>query len=161
MVTNNNMTQGIAALMKQGCKYAVNQYRIRNHQKQQIMLNQVAANNSSAIRYDLFEGFRHSNYPNLHPIVSFNNIRNHGWSIQNNSVIYRYTLAKTSAEPLPSAILQSMMSNMNTDLAGALTTLIHLYDPQYVSMFYPYLFNGVYVVSTRDLGTDVEIGVMI
>ncbi|MCR5798736.1 MAG: hypothetical protein K6G69_01555 [Lachnospiraceae bacterium] len=161
MVTNNNMTHGITELMKQGYKYAVNQYRIRNAQKQQIMMNQIAANNSNAIRYDLFQGFRHSNYPNLHPIVSFNNIRNHGWSIQNNSVIYRYTLAKTSAEPLPSAILQSMMSNMNTDLAGALTTLIDLYDPQYVSMFYPYLYNGVLIVSIRDLGIDVELSVMI
>ncbi len=154
------MKNEIITALKKLYNYFVKQYKIDVQKRQYAVISQAAAFNSGAIRYDLFEGFRHSNYPNIHPVVTFNNIRSCGWCIQNNTVIYRYTLSKTNAEPLASPILKSIMSNMNTDLAGALTTLVHMYGYDYVSSYYPYLYNGLYIVSIRDLGIDIELTVV-
>lgn len=156
----NKYLHSVITKISQAYQYVKQEISESAQMKQQAVLNQVAANNILAIRYDLYEGLRNSYYPNLKPIETFNSIRCNGWGLKQNTVVYMYTLAKINTEVLPSPVLQLIMSNMNKDIAAALVTLNSLYGYEYVRAFYPYLFQGLYIVSIRDLGIDVEISVV-
>ena len=148
-------------LIKGLLEYAINKYKNMMLRRQHAVLNQQASYNSACIPHDLYEAFRSSHYPNLNQIISYSNIRINGWLVQQNTIIYLFTLSKQCITPLPHAVLQATMSNMNKDIASALTTLNSIYGYDYTMLNYPYLANGLYVYSIRDMGVDIEIGVII
>ena len=46
---------------------------------------------------------------------------------------------------------------MNKDIATTQHSLIYTYGYDYVSNFFPYLYNGVYIMALKDVGAEVEL----
>jgi len=128
--------------------------------------NQIAIQMNSIVlqvRDELYDCFHSANYHNLNQVVVPANIRTVGWLCLGNSTLIQYSISKnnTSINALPHAVLQSIQSDMNKDIASTANTLLNMYGYAYMAMYYPYIYKGIYVTKIRDTGLDVEIEICI
>lgn len=114
-----------------------------------------------AMTIELYECFHLQNYAGLAPITNPRSIRIFTYKKNNGIFIFKFRLAKSIRDTIAAVQLQNMMQNMNADIASMQAYLAYLYDYQYLSINYPYLFYGIWITAIQELGdSDIIISVM-
>lgn len=135
-----------------------------NDEKEARLKSQLAVqmqNIAMQVRDELFECIHNFNNNKISRIVAPSSIRVDGWFNTGQSILLYYSISKSESEKLAHIILANMMANFNKDIASTANALINAWGLDYVRLYYPHIYNGIYVTSVRDMGLDIEIEVTI
>lgn len=132
-------------------------YKMEQQQQQQIRLKQQQQQQIKEIMYgmtkDLYYAFHNNRYANLSRVLHPTNIRLYNYKITDKGTLYLFQISKESPDvTIASILLDEIKDNMNRDIVATQQDLIFHYGWEYVQMFYPFLWNGIYVMSVQDLG---------
>lgn len=144
--------------------------RAEEQQKQQIHQQQMAQQQQQhnmmmtsmcEIARELFEAWGGVTYQFLHTISVIQDIRPAYYRLNNNGVYeYTYKLLKNTNK-LTVYQCAALMRYLNTDIQATRQRLINAYGLPNVQIIYPYLANGITVIRVQDIGTDVEVTVIV
>lgn len=129
--------------------------------KKQKLLQMRIWDMMGQMQIDLYQAFQNHTYANLAPIQTPLTIRIFTFKKENDTFLYKFTLAKSSDIKLPFVSLQGIHLNMNTDIASVQRQLLYAYGYEYLVYHYPYLAQGIYVTNVEELGlSDIIITVV-
>ena len=146
-------------------KQKVNDVMIEKKNKeiaqQKIFLMGQINNAHEIIRQNLFDVMHQNHYSNLEPIVVPSNIRALKWDVDFTIIptqaLFYYTISKKNTDVLAQAVLNSLASDINHDIASFTNVMITMQGIQNTSIMFPLLYAGIYVIGIRDIGTSIEL----
>lgn len=127
--------------------------------QQKMLMIQQAQYIQQNMQRDIFEVMHQNHYANVQAINVPSNIRPLRFKYNvKKGIIYYYTVTKINGDAIAPAVLNVLLSNINTDIASVSSTLYATWGAYGFQCNYPYLSAGLYAVDIRDMGTDIEIG---
>jgi len=135
--------------------------RIQNKKvaQQKMLMIQQAQYILQNMQGDIFEVMHQNHYANVQAINVPSNIRPLRFKYNvKTGIVYYYTVAKINGDVIVPAVLNVLMSNINTDIASVSSSLYATWGAYGFQCNYPYLSAGLYAVEIKDMGTDIEIG---
>lgn len=127
--------------------------------QQKMLMIQQAQFILQNMQNDIFAVMHQNHYANVQAINVPSNIRPLRFKYNvKTGIVYYYTIAKIGTDVIPPAVLNVLMSNINTDIASVSSSLYAIWGTDVFQCNYPYLSAGLYAVDIRDMGTDIEIG---
>ena len=97
----------------------------------------------------------------MEPIVVPSNIRALKWDVDFTIIptqaLFYYTISKKNTDVLAQAVLNSLASDINHDIASFTNVMITMQGIQNMSIMFPLLYAGIYVIGIRDIGTSIEL----
>lgn len=146
-------------------KQKVNDVMIEKKNKeiaqQKIFLMGQINNAHEIIRQNLFDVMHQNHYSNLEPIVVPSNIRALKWDVDFTIIptqaLFYYSISKKNTDVLAHAVLNSLAADINNDIASFTNVMITMQGLQNISIMFPLLYAGIYVIGIRDIGTSIEL----
>ena len=146
-------------------KQVINEAQFARNQKKEaerkmLLVNQLN-NAHEIIRQNLFDVMHQNHYSNLEPIVVPSNIRALKWDVDFTIIptqaLFYYSISKKNTDVLAHAVLNSLAADINNDIASFTNVMITMQGLQNISIMFPLLYAGIYVIGIRDLGTSIEL----
>ena len=158
---STELMENIATYVKTKAEEAMIEKKNKEIAQQKIFLMGQINNAHEIIRQNLFDVMHQNHYSNLEPIVVPSNIRALKWHVDFTIIptqaLFYYTISKKNTDVLAQAVLNSLASDINHDIASFTNVMITMQGIQNMSIIYPLLYAGIYVVDIRDIGTSIEL----
>lgn len=128
--------------------------------EQQKRAEQICAQNRylynvmQEITKELYEAFRGNNYPKLNTIRQPSQIRIVDYKAIPNGYLFYFSLVKSEQDIIANTFLADIKNCMTRDIYYTQQELLQIYGFNFMCMFHPYLFHGLYIMSVKDFGNS-------
>lgn len=133
---------------------------ITDKKEQQKRAEQICAqirylyNVMHEITKELYEAFRGNNYPKLNTIRQPSQIRIVDYKATPNGYLFYFSLVKSEQDIIANTILADIKNYMTRDIYYTQKELLRIHGFDFMCMFHPYLFYGLYIMSVKDFGNS-------
>jgi len=110
----------------------------------------------TAMQSDIFQAMKNKCYSRLQTITDPTQIRVTDYRIKDGCYFFMFSLTKKESTDNPiDVILEKIRNNINADIKQATFNLYSSNGPN-MSLYYPFLYNGLYVIRLIDNGVDIH-----